>query len=471
MPDASNEQRAIARALLSVSDKRGIVDFARALAAHGVALVSTGGTHKVLVEAGLDVAEVADLTGFPEMMDGRVKTLHPKVHGGLLAIRGNPEHEAAMLAHDIRAIDLLVVNLYPFEAAVARGADFETCVENIDIGGPAMIRGAAKNHADVAVVVDPADYSEVLAALAEGGTDLALRKRLAQKAYARTAVYDAAISNWMAGAIGEPAPKWRAVGGTLIEALALRREPAPAGCVLRRCGGAAGRRHGAPRCRARRSRTTTSTTPMPRSSSSPSSRPRPGPAVAIIKHANPCGVARGPSLVAAYELALRCDPVSAFGGIVALNGRLDAAAAREIVKIFTEVIVAPEADDEAIAIVSAKPNLRLLLTGTLPDPRAPGLTIRPVGRRLFGAGPRRRGRGRSRSTCRHQARPERSGDGRPAVRVFGCETRQIQRHRLREGWRDRGDRGGTDEPHRLVPHGGDEGRRGGAGSQAAPIAR
>ncbi len=378
MPDASNERRSIARALLSVSDKTGIVDFARALAAQGVALVSTGGTHKVLVEAGLAVAEVADLTGFPEMMDGRVKTLHPKVHGGLLAIRGNPEHEAAMLAHDIRAIDLLVVNLYPFEATVARGADYETCVENIDIGGPAMIRGAAKNHADVAVVVDPDDYPQVLAALAAGGTDLALRKRLAQKAYARTAVYDAAISNWMAGVLGETAPKYRAFGGTLIEALRYGENPHQkaafyAGAEAR--PGVATARQVQGKALSYNNVNDTDAA-LELVAEFPAAE---GPAVAIIKHANPCGVARGDSLLAAYELALRCDPVSAFGGIVALNGRLDAAAAREIVKIFTEVIVAPEADEEAIAIVAGKPNLRLLLTGSLPDPRAPGLTIRPVG--------------------------------------------------------------------------------------------
>ena len=303
----SEDRRPISRALLSVSDKTGIVDFARALAAQGVALVSTGGTHKVLVEAGLAVAEVADLTSFPEMMDGRVKTLHPKVHGGLLAIRGNPEHEAAMLAHDIRAIDLLVVNLYPFEATVARGADYETCVENIDIGGPAMIRGAAKNHADVAVVVDPEDYAAVLAALDEGGTDLALRKRLAQKAYARTAVYDAAISNWMAGVLGDPAPKYRAFGGTLIEALRYGENPHQqaafyAGAEAR--PGVATARQVQGKALSYNNVNDTDAA-LELVAEFPAAE---GPAVAIIKHANPCGVARGTSLVAAYELALRCDP-------------------------------------------------------------------------------------------------------------------------------------------------------------------
>lgn len=374
----TTDTRRITRALLSVSDKTGVVDFARALAGHGVALVSTGGTHRALKDAGLDVAEVADLTGFPEMMDGRVKTLHPKVHGGLLAIRENPEHEAAMLAHNILPIDLLVVNLYPFEATVAKGADYDTCVENIDIGGPAMIRGAAKNHADVAVVVDPADYAVILGALAGGGTDLPTRKRLAQKAYARTAVYDAAISNWMAEAIGESTPTWRAFGGRLVESLRYGENPHQQAAFY--AGGDA--RPGVATARQVQGK------PLSYNNVNDTDAaielvaefaPAKGPAVAIIKHANPCGVARGGSLVEAYRLALRCDPVSAFGGIVALNGRLDAATAKEIVEIFTEVIVAPEADEEAIAIVAAKKNLRLLLTGALPDPRAGGLTVRPVG--------------------------------------------------------------------------------------------
>ncbi len=373
----TSDTRPIARALLSVSDKTGLVDLARGLAAHGVALVSTGGTHRALTEAGLAVAEVADVTGFPEMMDGRVKTLHPKVHGGLLAVRENPEHEAAMLAHNIQPIDLLVANLYPFEATVAKGADYADAIENIDVGGPAMIRAAAKNHADVAVVVDPADYAAILAALAAGGTDLALRKRLAQKAFARTAVYDAAISNWMAAALGEAAPEWRAFGGRRIEALRYGENPHQSAAFY----AGAEARPGVATARQVQGKALSynnvndTDAALELVAEFPASE---GPAVAIIKHANPCGVARGASLVAAYQAALRCDPVSAFGGIVALNGRLDAAAAREIVAIFTEVIVAPEADEEAIAIVAAKPNLRLLLTGALPDPRAGGLTMRPV---------------------------------------------------------------------------------------------
>ena len=240
------DRRAITRALLSVSDKTGVIELAQALAAQGIALVSTGGTRKALAEAGLEVTEVADLTGFPEMMDGRVKTLHPRVHGGLLAVRENPEHEAAMLAHDIRQIDLLVVNLYPFEATVAGGADFAACVENIDIGGPAMIRGAAKNHADVAVVVDPADYPAILAALEQGGTDLALRKRLAQKAYARHRRLRCGDLELARRRDRRERPEISRVWWHARRGAALRREPAPVGGLLRRRRAAAGGRHGAP---------------------------------------------------------------------------------------------------------------------------------------------------------------------------------------------------------------------------------
>jgi phosphoribosylaminoimidazolecarboxamide formyltransferase/IMP cyclohydrolase len=371
--------RRVSRALLSVSDKSGLIDFARALAARGVELVSTGGTRKAIADAGIAVLDVSDLTGFPEMMDGRVKTLHPKVHGGLLAIRENPEHEAAMLAHAIPAIDLLVVNLYPFEATVAKGAGWDDCIENIDIGGPAMIRAAAKNHNDVAVVVEAADYARVLADLeATGGaTTLALRKALAQKAYARTAAYDAAISNWLAGRIGETAPAFRAVGGTLAEAMRYGENPHQAAAFYKtgdnRPGVATARQLQGKQLSFNNVNDTDAAYECVAEFD-----PARTAAVVIVKHANPCGVAEGASLTDAYEKALRCDPVSAFGGIVAVNRRLDAAAAREIVKIFTEVIIAPEADEEAIALIAAKKNLRLLLAGALPDPRAAGLAVRTV---------------------------------------------------------------------------------------------
>jgi len=371
--------RRVARALISVSDKTGLVEFARVLMTHGVELVSTGGTRKALAEAGLAVRDVADLTQFPEMMDGRLKTLHPKVHGGLLAIRENPEHEAAMLAHDIRPIDLLVVNLYPFESTLAKGAPFEECVENIDIGGPAMIRAASKNHDDVAVVVDPDDYAALIEELAEtkGATRLATRRRLAQKAFARTAAYDAAISNWLAQELGEASPPLRAFGGRLAEPMRYGENPhQAAGFYLtgeKRPGVATARQLQGKQLSYNNVNDTDAAFECVAEFD-----PARTAAVVIVKHANPCGVAEGPTLAEAYAKALRCDPVSAFGGIVALNRKLDAAAAREIVKIFTEVIIAPDADEESIAIIGAKKNLRLLLTGGVPDPRAPGWTYRSV---------------------------------------------------------------------------------------------
>ena len=375
----SQDTRRVQRALLSVSDKSSLPAFARALAERGIELVSTGGTRTALMAEGLKVVDVSDLTGFPEMMDGRVKTLHPKVHGGLLAIREDPEHEAAMYAHGIAPIDLLVVNLYPFEATVAKGADYDACIENIDIGGPAMIRAAAKNHADVAVVVDVADYDAVLAELAahDGATTFALRKRLAQKAYARTAAYDAAISTWFAGAIGETAPAWRTLGGSLAQSLRYGENPHQSAAFYRtadtRFGVATARQVQGKELSYNNINDTDAAFECVAEFDAARTA-----AVAIIKHANPCGVAEGANLADAYAKALRCDPVSAFGGIVALNRRLDAKAAAEIVKIFTEVIIAPDADEDAITLVAAKKNLRLLLTGGVPDPRAMGLALRTV---------------------------------------------------------------------------------------------
>jgi phosphoribosylaminoimidazolecarboxamide formyltransferase/IMP cyclohydrolase len=371
--------RRISRALLSVSDKSGLIDFARALAGQGVELVSTGGTAKALADAGLKVRDVSDLTGFPEMMDGRLKTLHPKVHGGLLAIRDNRDHAAAMEKHGIGPIDLLVVNLYPFEATVQSGADFAHCIENVDIGGPAMIRAAAKNHADVAVVVDPRDYPMLLDELKThgGATTVALRRRLAAKAYARTAAYDAAIANWFAGEVGDATPAWRAVGGALVEALRYGENPHQTAAFYRtpdrRLGVSTARQIQGKQLSYNNLNDTDAAYECVAEFD-----PRRTAACVIVKHANPCGVAEGASLLDAYRKALACDPVSAFGGIVALNGTLDAAAARAITEIFTEVIIAPDATEEAAAIVGAKKNLRLLLAGGLPDPRAPGLTVKSV---------------------------------------------------------------------------------------------
>jgi phosphoribosylaminoimidazolecarboxamide formyltransferase/IMP cyclohydrolase len=371
----------VARALLSVSDKTGLVDFARALAARGVELVSTGGTHRALREAGLPVVEVSELTGYPEMMDGRVKTLHPAVHGGLLAVREDPAHQAALAAHGIRPIDLLVVNLYPFEAALARDAAYDDLVENIDVGGPAMIRAAAKNHADVAVVVEVADYAAILAEIetGEGALSAATRRRLAGKAFARTASYDAAIANWLAGEAGaEGAPAYRAFGGSLAQTLRYGENPHQPAAFYRAPGlvrpGVASARQLQGKELSYNNLNDTDAAYECVAEFDPGR----SAAVAIIKHANPCGVAEASSLVEAYARALACDPTSAFGGIVALNRTLDAEAARRIVEIFTEVIIAPDATEEAVAIVAAKKNLRLLLAGGLPDPRAPGETVRTL---------------------------------------------------------------------------------------------
>ena len=371
--------RRVSRALLSVSDKTGLIEFANALAARGIELVSTGGTAKAIAAAGLKVKDVSDLTGFPEMMDGRVKTLHPNVHGGLLAIRSNKEHAAAMRTHGIAPIDLLVVNLYPFEATVDKGAGFEECIENIDIGGPAMIRAAAKNHDDVAVVVDVADYKTLLEELAanNGATTLHLRRRLAAKAYARTAAYDAAISNWFAAELETAAPDFRAFGGKLIQSLRYGENPHQKAAFYAtpdwRPGVATARQVQGKEL----SYNNINDTDAAYECIGEFDAERTAACV-IVKHANPCGVAEGTDLLAAYRKALACDSTSAFGGIVAVNRTLDAEAARAITEIFTEVIIAPDATDEAIAIVAAKKNLRLLLAGGLPDPRAIGLTAKTV---------------------------------------------------------------------------------------------
>jgi len=368
----------IRRALISVSDKTGLVDFAQALIARGVELVSTGGTAATLRAAALPVRDVSELTDFPEMMDGRVKTLHPAVHGGLLALRDDVEHLAAMAAHGIEPIDLLVVNLYPFEATVAKGAPYADCIENIDIGGPAMIRAAAKNHGWVAVVVDVQDYDAVLDEMdaERGQTSLAFRKSLAQTAYARTAAYDTAVSNWMAGAMGVSAPRRRAFAGTLAQSLRYGENPHQRAAFYtdgsNRPGVATARQWQGKELSYNNINDTDAAFELVAEFANGA------PACAIIKHANPCGVAHGASLLDAYRRAYDCDRTSAFGGIVALNRPLDADTAEEICKIFTEVVIAPGADEAARAVFAAKKNLRLLTTDTLPDPKAPILTFRQV---------------------------------------------------------------------------------------------
>ncbi len=368
----------VRRALLSVSDKTGLIDLAKALEAAGVEILSTGGSARAIREAGVAVRDVADVTGFPEMMDGRVKTLHPAVHGGLLALRDNAEHTGAMEEHGIGGIDLLVVNLYPFEAALARGADYDEMIENIDIGGPAMIRAAAKNHAFVTTIVDVEDYDALLAELqANGGqTSYAFRQRHAQIAYARTGAYDAAVSTWMAGAIGETTPRRRVFAGTLKQGLRYGENPHQQAAFYvdgsDRAGIATATQLQGKELSYNNINDTDAAFELV------SEFAGGAPACAIIKHANPCGVAQGATILDAYKAAFDCDRTSAFGGIVALNRPLDAETAESISEIFTEVVIAPGADEAAKEIFAKKKNLRLLLTEGLADAATAGLTYRQV---------------------------------------------------------------------------------------------
>jgi phosphoribosylaminoimidazolecarboxamide formyltransferase/IMP cyclohydrolase len=367
----------IKRALLSVFDKSGMADFAKELARLGVELVSTGGTHKLIAETGVAVRDISDLTGFPEMMDGRVKTLHPKVHGGLLAVRDKAEHQASMDEHQIGAIDLVVVNLYPFEATIAKGAGYDETIENIDIGGPAMIRSAAKNHAYVTVVVDPSDYPMILEAMRQhGGVDYATRQKLAAKAYARTANYDAVISSWFAQTLGYQDMPYRTFTGHLREVMRYGENPhqwAAFYATGDNRPGVATATQAQGKALSYNNLNDTDAAFELISEFDPKVA-----AVAIIKHANPCGLGLGETLTEAYKKALRTDPVSAFGGIVALNRAIDKEVAEEIVKVFTEVIVAPSATAEAMQIFTSKKNVRLLLTEGLADPKADGLTVRSL---------------------------------------------------------------------------------------------
>ncbi len=371
--------RAIRRALLSVSDKTGLIEFARSLAALGVDIISTGGTARSLSQAGLAITDISDWTGFPEIMDGRVKTLHPKVHGGLLAVRDNASHQQAMEANGIGAIDLLAVNLYPFEQTLAAGGSYEELVENIDIGGPAMTRAAAKNHADVTTVVDPADYASVIAEMqANGGATLPeTRRRLAAKAFARTAVYDSMVSTWLLDQAGETAPAFRAIGGSLIQCLRYGENPHQQAAFYRtgekREGVATARQHQGKELSYNNINDTDAAFECVSEFAAAST-----PACVIVKHANPCGVATAGTLEEAYRLALRCDPVSAFGGIVAFNQPIDEATAVAVSEIFNEVIIAPGADDAALEVFSSRKNLRILTTAGLADPIQPGLAMKTV---------------------------------------------------------------------------------------------
>ncbi len=366
----------IKRALLSVSDKSGLVELGQALAGWGVELVSTGGTAKALRDAGLAVMDVSDITDFPEMMDGRVKTLHPMVHGGLLAVRDDPEHAKAMTDHGIGAIDLVVVNLYPFAQTVAKGAGREEIIENIDIGGPSMVRSAAKNHGYVTIATDPADYAEIIAT--GGATSLEQRKRFAAKAFAATATYDAMIASWFAHADqGQAFPEVLSIPVRKAEELRYGENPHQQAALYLPVGPSA--RGIAQASQIQGKELSYNNYNDADAALELVSEFRNGPpTVVIVKHANPCGVATGETLIEAYEAALACDSVSAFGGIIAVNRPLDGKTAEAISGIFTEVVAAPDADDEAKAIFAKKKNLRLLLTGELPDPARPGLTVKSI---------------------------------------------------------------------------------------------
>ena len=366
----------IARALISVSDKSGLINFAKALHDAGVEILSTGGSAKHMAEAGIAVTEVADHTGFPEIMDGRVKTLHPKIHGGLLGRPGVASHRQAMADHGIAPIDLVAINLYPFEETVAKGADFDSCIENIDIGGPAMIRSAAKNHDRVTVIVDPADYATVIDELkTNGGATLAeTRRKLAAKAYSRTGSYDAAISSWFADQLGETFPQRCTLSGQLKQTLRYGENPHQEAAFYTtgesRPGVATATQLQGKELSFNNLNDTDAAFELVSEFDDPS--------VAIIKHANPCGVASAKNLFEAYGKALSTDPVSAFGGIIALNRILDAPSAEEITKLFAEVVIAPDIDAAAKQILAQKKNLRVLITGAMANPAAPGMTARSL---------------------------------------------------------------------------------------------
>lgn len=366
-PSPRPDMAPVKRALISVSDKEGVLDFAKALAARGVHILSTGGTARLLKDAGVAVTDVSAHTGFPEIMDGRVKTLHPKIHGGILAVRDDAGHVDAMTENGIGAIDLIAVTLYPFAQTVADGADFDTCIENIDIGGPAMIRAAAKNHAFVTVITDPSDYTAVLADMdAQGGaTSLRLRTALAAKAFALTAGYDSMIATWFSGQVSAAAfPERVSFSGRLKQPLRYGENPHQ-GAALYAVEGLS--RPGVTSAQQVQGKELSYNNINDTDAAFELVAEFDRPAVAIIKHANPCGVASADSIAQAYDLAFQCDPVSAFGGIIALNRTLDADSARKIIRTFCEVIIAPAVEAEALELLKTKDKVRVLITGTMPE--------------------------------------------------------------------------------------------------------
>ncbi len=376
VPSPTPDLAKIERALISVSDKQGLVELGKALVGHGIEILSTGGSARALRDAGLKVVEVSDHTGFPEIMDGRVKTLQPAIHGGILARRTDAGHKKAMSDHKIAGIDLVVVNLYPFEATVARGADFATCIENIDIGGPALIRASAKNHDFVTMVVDPADYAAVVDELKvhKGATTLALRRKLAAKAYARTAAYDSAIATWFAKQQGETFPERLTISAERVQTLRYGENPHQQAAFY----ADGSKRPGVATARMVQGKELSYNNINDTEAAYECVAEFGEPAVVVIKHANPSGVAIAKDQYRAYLKAYACDPVSIYGGIVAVNRTLEAVTATDLAKRFLEVIIAPDATPEALKILARRKDVRVLLAGTLPDPTSAGMTLKSV---------------------------------------------------------------------------------------------
>lgn len=364
----------IKRALLSVSDKTQLLSLAQFLQTSGVEIVSTGGTSRTLRDAGVAVKDVSELTGMPEMLDGRVKTLHPKIHGGLLGIRGNAAHQATMREHGIPAIDLVVINLYPFEATLAGGAAYDECIENIDIGGPAMIRSSAKNHADVTVIVDPADYVTLKHEMqtGNGATTPAFRKKMAAKAFARTAAYDAAISGYFRAQLGEPLPESVSISGTRKAVLHYGENPHQKAALYVSAASGPSLLSATQLQGEALSYNNVNDAAAALELAAEFSEP----CVAIIKHANPCGVATGGTLEEAYARAFACDKVSAYGGIIAVNRPLSLAFVEAIKPLFLEVLVAPQVDEAALPLLATKKKLKLLTLGSMPDAGAPRMAMK-----------------------------------------------------------------------------------------------
>ncbi len=367
---------AIKRALISVSDKTGLDQIGPWLDSYGIEIIATGSTAQYLRDKKVRVKEVGEVTGFPEILDGRVKTLHPLVHGGILADRSKKTHQQSLQQHHIKLFDLVIVNLYPFAEAVKKGGDYQECVENIDVGGPAMIRAAAKNHKHVTVITDPRDYGELRQHMGmEGGNlPLAFRQAMAAKAFALTASYDAAINGWLSGQMGEDFPQSLILRAERAQILRYGENPQQQAAFYRNNADPSGLYA----FRQMQGKELSYNNILDSDAAIELAAEFNRPSVAIIKHANPCGVASADDIAGAYRAALKCDPTSAFGGIVACNRALDKESAEAITQIFTEVVIAPDASEDAITIFKAKPNLRLLLTGAMPDPKRAALYIRSV---------------------------------------------------------------------------------------------